>query len=693
MLKHHLRATFITSCFFSISLCVHEKLAANDDLLDLSLEELMTIEISSASKRPERISKIPASVTVILRKDIEANGYTTLTEVFENIPGLFNIYSYDGAPGNFGLRGSFNSRYQNASIVILVNGVNQLKDNDRSNPFEKITLPVEAIDRIEVIRGPMSVLYGNGASFGVVNIVTNDQVDPNNLAAASLGSAATKKLVARAQVAEKDFKLTFNGSYYRTDGIDKPFKDMTSPENFATFPDFGVTDPDPTTKDILEHENLYAGFAGSYRDFYFDVALNETNVGLFLLLPPVDEGSTRNTKSNNIMLGYQTDVNHWLNLNGRFTYNDFENAAKYDVLEPGFEGLQTIEYKSYDLELIANIKALPDLNIVTGITSRTMDDYKDFLNAPAVGLSNELVLIDDRRTNAIYVQLAYEVIEQLDLIAGYRYERLSSYDYRGFTNAGLSNENTFGGPRDSQNNHTPNVAAIYNINDIHIVKLMYGEANRISNDRYLSEEVTTFEINYVFSKPTLLASVSLFSNTLDKLLIKVLDPDTLDEEDLPAGKTSSIGVEAILNMNVTDNLVGEVAATYQKSENDNNKDIAVAYSPRTVLHGKLSYRYNKHIFSAAARYIGSMESQWDVLKPNDNGTTGDRIGEPVPAYTVLDANYRVNNLIGGMYLNIRATNILDEEIRYPNNPFNSEILDRGVLGAGRMIVGTVGFKF
>ena len=107
-------------------MCVHEKLAANDDLLDLSLEELMTIEISSASKRPERISKIPASVTVILRKDIEAYGYTTLTEVFENIPGLFNIYSYDGAPGNFGLRGSFNSRYQNASIVILVNGVNQL---------------------------------------------------------------------------------------------------------------------------------------------------------------------------------------------------------------------------------------------------------------------------------------------------------------------------------------------------------------------------------------------------------------------------------------------------------------------------------------------------------------------------------------------------------------------------------------
>jgi len=423
------------------------------------------------------------------------------------------------------------------------------------------------------------------------------------------------------------------------------------------------------------------------------VALNETNVGLFLLLPPVDEGTTRNTKSNNVMLGYQTDVNKWLNLNGRFTYNDFENSAKYDALEPGFVGLQTIEYRSYDLELIADIRPTPKLNIVAGIDSRTMDDYKDFLNAPAAGLNNELVLIDDRRTNAVYIQLAYEVIEKLDLIAGYRYERLSSYDYRGFTNAGTSNENTFGGPRESQSNHTPNIAAIYNINNIHIVKLMYGEANRISNDRYPAEEVKTLEINYMFSKPTLLSSISLFSNTLDKLLVKVLDPNLLDEDDVPTGKTSSIGIEAILNVNVTDKLVGEIAATYQKSENDNNKDIAVAYSPRTVLHGKLSYKYNKHIFSAAARYIGSMETQYDVTIPNNDGSHGDRIGEQVPGYTVLDLNYRVNNLIGGMYLNMRATNILDEEIRYPNNAFNSELLDRGVLGAGRMFLGTVGFKF
>jgi len=148
-----------------------------DPILSLSLADLMNVEIVTAGKTTEKIKDIPASVVLISRSDIEKYGYTTLTDVLENTPGLYNIYSYAGVSGNFGVRGFWNPNSQNSNTAILVNGVNQVYDNDRSNPFEKINVPVEAIDRIEIIRGPMAVLYGNGASFGVINIITNEVTD------------------------------------------------------------------------------------------------------------------------------------------------------------------------------------------------------------------------------------------------------------------------------------------------------------------------------------------------------------------------------------------------------------------------------------------------------------------------------------------------------------------------------------
>ena len=70
-------------------------------LFDLPLNELMNVEITTAGKTREKIKDIPASVVIVTRKEIERYGYTTLTDILENVPGLYNIYSYNGAPGNY----------------------------------------------------------------------------------------------------------------------------------------------------------------------------------------------------------------------------------------------------------------------------------------------------------------------------------------------------------------------------------------------------------------------------------------------------------------------------------------------------------------------------------------------------------------------------------------------------------------
>jgi outer membrane receptor for ferrienterochelin and colicin len=111
-----------------------------------------------------------------------------------------------------GVRG-FWSGVPNDNIIILVNGVHQVNDMWSNYPLHKITVPVEAIDRIEVIRGPMSVVYGNGAFYGVINIFTNDNSGgPLNIVGASAGSEKTKKLFIRTAGKQGDINYVFNAS-------------------------------------------------------------------------------------------------------------------------------------------------------------------------------------------------------------------------------------------------------------------------------------------------------------------------------------------------------------------------------------------------------------------------------------------------------------------------------------------------
>ena len=156
------------------------------DYFSMSLQELCNIEVTTATRRADSVSDIPASVVVITREEIEMFGYSTIMEILQNTPGLYliNDYAYEGA---FGVRGFWDDT-SNKNLVIMVNGVRQVSPAQGANPMTKTPVPVEAIDRIEVIRGPMYVMYGTGAFFGAINIITNEAAD----------SVSTGQIVARA---------------------------------------------------------------------------------------------------------------------------------------------------------------------------------------------------------------------------------------------------------------------------------------------------------------------------------------------------------------------------------------------------------------------------------------------------------------------------------------------------------------
>ncbi len=145
-------------------------LTSETDLFDLTLEELMEFQVVSASKYEEPLNKTPASILVITEKDIQNRVYTSLTDILYDIPG-FDISASHGnltqmsyARGN--RTGSFNER-----TLLMINGVEHnilyAQNMNLSTDF-----PVSAIERIEVLYGPSSAVYGANAFSGIINVIT-----------------------------------------------------------------------------------------------------------------------------------------------------------------------------------------------------------------------------------------------------------------------------------------------------------------------------------------------------------------------------------------------------------------------------------------------------------------------------------------------------------------------------------------
>ncbi|WP_111979529.1 TonB-dependent receptor plug domain-containing protein [Algibacillus agarilyticus] len=144
-------------------------------LLDLSLEELLRIKITTVSKKEETIADAPGIVTVFTADDIQAFGARNLKDVLLRIPNYYLFDSHTFYSTGSTLRAGA-TQHLNNHILYLVNG-RPLRESQNGGRQTDINLlfPVSAIDHLEVIRGPGSVLYGSNAFSGTINIITKKE--------------------------------------------------------------------------------------------------------------------------------------------------------------------------------------------------------------------------------------------------------------------------------------------------------------------------------------------------------------------------------------------------------------------------------------------------------------------------------------------------------------------------------------
>lgn len=168
----------------TLALGFHSALASEAQLADLSLEELLTIEVTTVSRKAQKLTDTAAAAYVITAEELQRSGVTSVPEALRMVPGI-EVARLNAGRWAVSARG-FNGRFAN-KLLVLMDGRSIYSPLFSGVFWEAEDVMLEDVDRIEVIRGPGAAMWGANAVNGVINIITKS-------AAATQGGLATAQL-------------------------------------------------------------------------------------------------------------------------------------------------------------------------------------------------------------------------------------------------------------------------------------------------------------------------------------------------------------------------------------------------------------------------------------------------------------------------------------------------------------------
>ncbi len=477
------------------------------DLTELSLEQLTRAEVYGVSKAQERLLDAPASVSVVTAEDIRTFGYRTLADVLNGARGFFTYtdraYAFIGVRG-FAPLGDYNTR-----VLLLIDGY-RTNDNfyDQAAIGTDALIDLDLVERVELIRGPSSSVYGTNAFFGVINVVTKAAARVGDAFTAGVGSA--RQRILRGSVAGR---IGDSGGYLlrvsreRDDGLDIVLNDPSGTLPFGARAS-GVDGSD--TRRVFGKASF-----GAWR---VNVAHMErrkdTGYGLYASDFPDPASFARDIASiadvrYDRPLGNAADVAVHV-FAGRYRYRDRSEYGGDPYLS--FSGGDW-----YGAEGQVRHRLAAGHRLIAGVEAQRDARLDQQQNAESLG-----VLLDDRRSGSrigVYAQDDREWSARWSSSAGARYDR-----YRGGEQL------------------SPRVAAIYRPNAGSSLKLIAGSAFRAPNNYeryyalpglYLSnpsleaEKIRTLDLDYeaMLGRHTRLA-FSLFRLRAMNLIAQVVEPST-----------------------------------------------------------------------------------------------------------------------------------------------------------------------
>jgi iron complex outermembrane recepter protein len=424
--------------FLSLLLISHVTQAQNDtlqqkDLLDWSLEELMNVQVVSASKKSENLFDAPLSASVLTREEIQKAGVTSIMEALRLVPGLIvreetngnydiHVRGLDNVPPN-----SFPTFSANTTTLVMIDNRPVYNYMQGGTFWETLPIDLNDVEKIEVVRGPSATTYGPNAVSGVINIITRklDKKGWSTQANAQYGSLKTT--IANASVGyqfSNKLSMILSGNYqgrgrevayyhpnqdryYNTpDSLTYPNKDVKAPQSFP-HPDRSM--------------DKYAG------NLFLDYHPNE-KVQLSL------SSGLQNSEVQNAYGAYST-ISSLTTAQSQTGYADLKaNVYGFNTQVSFLKGRQdpslgftgsTIDFHTLDAIMEYDMKVLDRLSIKPGLTYRSAV-YDD---TPYWNASKKEGFLSARRqldTYAGSLRIDYQTLDgKLRMVGGARLDKFS----------------------------------------------------------------------------------------------------------------------------------------------------------------------------------------------------------------------------------------------------------------------------
>ncbi len=626
------------SCAVALILSSASGYAANQNHASIS-----DVVVVTATTNETTLDKAPASVTVITNEELNKLPATNITTALESVAGV-HISRSTGSEPKIVVRGMHNQNSSNGNYtLLLVNGrrVSSSETVIRGAGFDLSSIPMSAIDHIEVVRGPMSSIYGSEALGGVVNVILKTPTEETHIAG-SLSYSMPDDHAASSVSPTSDGKLT-NG---------KGFASGSIIDNQLLY---------TLSVDVSDQEGWYPNNAGDNFTPQAKQKRTGMNAGLTWLTSDqdtvtldvgyLDDDRTEIDSSDTDYNSFYESKKLTTNLGHQRDWSWGESKVNYF-----YERSKVHENNSHPM--VAEADLVQNNHTVDGKVAFSPAEQHMLTTGVAVSytsVENERDYTGDRSVteSAVFAQDEYALLDDLTLTLSGRF----------------THNNQFG------SNFSPRVYAVYQATSNLTFKGGYGEGFKaptifqssddfsliscggscylIGNPDLKAQTSKSYEFSAMYQQPSWYAQATGFFNQVDDMIDRDLDNRIGNAADgnylihyVNVDEVETQGVELELEFDISDDLYVTSNATFTQSENQSNHQ-DIAYTPKWLANATLNWLPTQEVsLFTSINYTGTQ-------KDSDDNKLDD--------YQIINfgGRYQISNELA---LKMGITNLFDERL-------------------------------
>jgi outer membrane receptor for ferrienterochelin and colicins len=558
------------------------------DLSGMSIEDLAKLKVDTvygASKFLQKAADAPASVTVVTAEEIQKYGYRTLADLLRSVPGFYVIY--DRNYTYVGVRGLSRPGDYNARILFLLDG-HRVNDDifDGALVGTEFPVDVDLIERIEIIRGPSSSVYGAGAFVAVINVITKRGRDLNSVEVSTEGGSwnSYKGRVSYGKRFDSGLEMLLSGTFYDSQGHSRLF-----------FPEFDSPAANRGIAENADKDQAYSTFVDLiYRDFNIHVVQESRTKHL----PTASFGTVFNdprTQTTDALVyidaQYRRVIGKWETL-GRISYDwyGYNGTYIYDYAKTGVPPFTVNKDLAsgdwLDLQWDASHLFFKRHSVTLGSEYR-QDLRQHQSNYDVQPFFSYLNDHRSARVLGLYLQDEFRLNKKLALVGGLR-----SDWYQRFGNTS-----------------SPRLGLVFNPTPTTSVKAIYSRAFRVpssyenfyadsvgdtGNPSLKPEKIRSYELDleHRFGKK-FTGTIAGYDNRISGLIEQQLDPVTGKPLYANSGNIRNKGIELELRAKWPAGLEWTISDSIQTARDLQTGDV-LTNSPKQLAKANLSLPVTRH---------------------------------------------------------------------------------------------------